>query len=298
MARPISHLSSGQSSLYVSDCARTHRAVPGWQPAALTILAAGAGAVASAGDLHSPHLSTRLLCAAGAAGFIVSATAAVLRGAAWLRTNAAARIGETHASAVRILAVVTGAATAILLTLSLLAVPVGQLLLGGALTGALLGIAGQQTLANLVAGVVLLFTRTLSVGDRIRLHSGGLGGTFEGTVTEIGLVHVHLRTADAPLAIPNTQVLGAAIAVVAPQAALPTAVARPDRRSTRRRRHHSTTTPAVLRTTRVMPAVHPVSLGGGAHKIPPGVPRTSLKRSPSNEVPAGPRSGATGYPSR
>jgi hypothetical protein len=268
MARPISDLSSGPSSLYVSDSARTRRVVPGWQPAALAILAAGAGALASAGDLHSPHLSTRLLCAAGAAVFIVSATAAVLRGAAWLRTNAAARIGETHASAVRILAVVTGAATTILITLSLLAVPVGQLLLGGALTGALLGIAGQQTLANLIAGVVLLFTRTLSVGDRIRLHSGTLGGTFEGIVTEIGLIHVHLRTADAPLAIPNTQVLGAAIAVVDPQAALPTPVTRPGRRSIRRRRHHPTTTPAGARTTRVTPAVHPASLGNSAHNRP------------------------------
>jgi hypothetical protein len=267
MARHVSHPGPGQSSLYVSDSARTRRAVPGWQPAALTVLAAGAAVIASAADLHSPHLSTRLLCAVSTAVFIVSATTAVLRGATWLHSYATARIGHTHASVLRILAVVTGATTTVMVALGLLAVPVGQLLLGGALTGALLGIAGQQTLANLIAGVVLLFTRTLSVGDRIRLHSGTLGGTFEGTVTEIGLIHVHLRTADAPLTIPNTQVLGAAIAVLTPQAALPaTPITQPGHRSIRQRRHHPIRDTAVHRTTRVIPTVHAADFGISVHK--------------------------------
>jgi hypothetical protein len=106
----------------------------------------------------------------------------------------------------------------------------------------------------------LLLTRTVSVGDRVRLHSGTLGGTFEGTVTEIGLIHVHLRTTDAPLAIPNTQMLGAAIAVLQPEAALPATPVRPGRRAIRRR-HRPVREPAVVRTTRIMPAVHPAELG-------------------------------------
>ncbi|AVT37707.1 hypothetical protein C6W10_15940 [Plantactinospora sp. BB1] len=157
----------------------------------------------------------------------------------------------------RILTVITGAATILLTTLGILAVPVGQLLLGGALTGALLGIAGQQTLANIIAGIVLLTTRTIAVGDRIRLHNGTLGGTFEGTVTELGLIHCHLRTTDTPLAIPNTQVLTSAIAVLDPEAAQPTSplTRRPRIPRTRRRRHHPITHTQVLRTTRVLPAV-------------------------------------------
>jgi hypothetical protein len=237
MARPVPQPLPTPSTLYVSDNARPRRAAPGWQPAALAGIAAGAALVASSANLRSPHLSTRLVCAAGTAVFLVAATAAVLRTAAWLRSYTAARIGPSHASALHILAVVAGTITTALLALSLLAVPVGQLVLGGALTGALLGIAGQQTLANLIAGVVLLTTRTVTVGDRIRLHSGTLGGPFEGTISEIGLSHTHLHTADAPLAIPNTQMLGGAIAVLDPQAAAP--IARPRRRSTRRARRYS-----------------------------------------------------------
>lgn len=59
---------------------------------------------------------------------------------------------------------------------------------------------------------MVLLSRAIAVGDRVRLHSGTLGGPFEGTITEVGLVHTHLRTADAPLWIPNTHMLGAAIA--------------------------------------------------------------------------------------
>jgi small-conductance mechanosensitive channel len=223
----------------------------------LTALAGGAAVVAAAGDLHSQNVSTRLLCAAGTIAFLILATAAVLRGAAWLRGYTRGKISETHASVLRIAAVAAGTVATVMTALSLLAVPVGQLLLGGALTGALLGIAGQQTLSNLIAGIVLLVTRTVTVGDRIRLHSGTLGGTFEGTVTEIGLIHVHLRTTDAPLTVPNTQVLGAAISVLQPQAALPAPAITRSRRRTMRpsRRNHRISHTAVLRTTRILPAV-------------------------------------------
>jgi hypothetical protein len=191
--RPVPLPAPTGSAVYVSTNARQRRAAHGWQPAFLTMLAAGAAAVA--------------------------------------------------------------AATA-LTPLGLLAVPVGQLLLGAVFTGALLGIAGQQTLANFVAGIALLFTRTIAVGDRIRLHNGTLGGTFEGTITEIGLVHLHLRTTDTPLAIPNTQVLAGAIAVLDPEAAPPASpITRRPRSPRSRRRHHPITHTRVLRTTRVMPAL-------------------------------------------
>jgi hypothetical protein len=239
------------STVYVSSAARPRRQVPGWQPAALTVLAAAAAVVATAGDIHSPHLTARLLGATATAAFLAFALTAVLRGTAWLRVRTSARLGDTHASVLRVIAVVAGAATTVMVTLGLLAVPIGQVLLGGALTGALLGIAGQQTLANLAAGVVLLLSRAVAVGDRVRLHSGTLGGPFEGTVTEVGLVHTHLRTADAPLWIPNTQVLGAAIATLDPQAALPAApTRRPRRRAVRRRQRAGHT--GVTRTTRVV----------------------------------------------
>ena len=98
----------------------------------------------------------------------------------------------------------------VLVTLDLLGVAIERLLLGGVVTGVILGIAAQQTLANLFAGVVLLLSRPFEVGDDIRLYSGSLGGLFEGRVTEIGLTYVRLETADGLLSLPNSQVLSAA----------------------------------------------------------------------------------------
>jgi hypothetical protein len=252
-ARPVKTPVPTSSAVYVSTNARPRRGAPGWQPAVLSMLATGTAAVAAAGDLHSPHVTIRLLSGAGTAAFLILSMTAVLRTAAWLRTVTAARLGHTHASVLRILTVIAGTGITAVTTLGLLAVPVGQLLLGGALTGALLGIAGQQTLANLIAGIVLLFTRTIAVGDRIRLHNGTLGGSFEGTITELGLIHLHLHTTDTPLAIPNTQVLNSAIAVLSPEAAQPASPLNRRPRRPRSRRRHPITHTQVPRTTRVMP---------------------------------------------
>jgi hypothetical protein len=82
-------------------------------------------------------------------------------------------------------------------------------------TGILVGIAGQQTLANVFAGLVLLLSRPFGVGDMIRLRSGALGGQLEGTVTEIGITYLQLETPDGVLHVPNAQVLAAAAGPIA-----------------------------------------------------------------------------------
>jgi small-conductance mechanosensitive channel len=64
-------------------------------------------------------------------------------------------------------------------TLALLTIPVQQLLVGGALTGVIVGIAAQQPLSNLFAGLVLLITRPLAVGQWVGIHSGALGGPWK-----------------------------------------------------------------------------------------------------------------------
>jgi len=76
----------------------------------------------------------------------------------------------------------------------------------------LLGIAAQQSLSNLFAGLVLVMARPVSVGEQVLLWSGALGGKFRGTVTEIGITYVCLNTTDGPLHLPNSQVLTAAVA--------------------------------------------------------------------------------------
>ena len=54
------------------------------------------------------------------------------------------------------------------------------LAVGGAFTAVVLGLAAQQTLGNLFAGLVLLSARPFRVGDRVRLQGGGLAGDDRG----------------------------------------------------------------------------------------------------------------------
>jgi Mechanosensitive ion channel, beta-domain len=121
------------------------------------------------------------------------------------------RVGSAHAAVVRYSLLLIGGLATLVFTLQLLKVPIGQLVLGGAITGILIGIAAQQTMANLFAGIVLLLSRPFHVGQLIRVRSGALGGVLDGTVTEIGITYVHLDTGEGVLALPNSQVLGAAV---------------------------------------------------------------------------------------
>lgn len=95
--------------------------------------------------------------------------------------------------------------------LGLLTIPLQQLLVGGALTGVIVGIAAQQPLSNLFAGLVLLITRPLAVGQSVRIHSGALGGPLEGSVIEMGLIYTTLGTEQETLHIPNAGLLNAVL---------------------------------------------------------------------------------------
>jgi len=83
--------------------------------------------------------------------------------------------------------------------------------LGGALTGVVVGIAAQQSLGNVFVGLVLLLARPFTVGDHIRIRAGALGGEFDGTVRAISLTYVTVDTGDGPLHVPNSGVLAAAV---------------------------------------------------------------------------------------
>jgi small-conductance mechanosensitive channel len=95
--------------------------------------------------------------------------------------------------------------------LGALNVGVEKVLLGGALTGVILGIAAQQSLGNFFAGIVLLIVRPFSIGEHIVLKSGPIGGEYEGVVTEMTMYYVHLDTIRGPVQLPNAGVLAAAI---------------------------------------------------------------------------------------
>jgi small-conductance mechanosensitive channel len=85
------------------------------------------------------------------------------------------------------------------------------LLVGGAFTAVIVGLAAQQTLGNLFAGMVLLSARPFRVGERVRLQGGGLAGQLEGVVSSLGLLYTTFAQGDDQIMVPNAVVLNVAI---------------------------------------------------------------------------------------
>lgn len=115
---------------------------------------------------------------------------------------------------IRYAIVLLGGLATILIAFQLFGIAVTELLVGGAFATVLVGIAAQQSLSNVFAGLVLLLARPVDLGDRVWIKSGPLGGELRGTVTEIGITYVRLDTPNGPLHLPNSQVLASAIAPV------------------------------------------------------------------------------------
>jgi small conductance mechanosensitive channel len=99
----------------------------------------------------------------------------------------------------------------VLVALRLAGLKPETLAVGGAITAVILGLAAQQTVGNLIAGTVLLSARPFRVGDRVRVHAGGVAGTVEGTVASLGLLYTTLANGADRIMIPNNVVLAAAV---------------------------------------------------------------------------------------
>jgi len=188
-----------------------------WRAIIFTVLAVVAAGISYAfgrdlKNLFEPgHLTDSIAAAAAAAAFLIFGTLAVVSLASQARQTLQSVTGSAHAAVVRYAIVLIGAILTIAITLGLLKVPVGQLLVGGALATIIITIAGQQSLSNIFAGLVLLLSRPFQVGDVILLRSGALGGQLEGTVTEIGITYLRLDTGNDVMSLPNSQVLAAAV---------------------------------------------------------------------------------------
>jgi small conductance mechanosensitive channel len=99
----------------------------------------------------------------------------------------------------------------VLVALRLAGLEPRTLAVGGAITAVILGLAAQQTVGNLIAGTVLLSARPFRVGDRIRVHAGGVAGTVEGTVGSLGRLYTTLAHPADRIMVPNNVVLSAAV---------------------------------------------------------------------------------------
>lgn len=124
-----------------------------------------------------------------------------------------ARAGAGPAATLRIGVMLAGMLIAVIAVLDLLAVPV-HYLVGGTVIALILGVAAQQVLGNLVAGLVLLFARPYRPGEYIRIRSGTLGGPHDGTVTGVGLLYTTIAGPDGVVNVPNSAMLGAAVGPV------------------------------------------------------------------------------------
>jgi len=169
-----------------------------------TLLGSIAGGLAAA--LEGAPLPTRL-AAWGNSGVAVLVILAITLGVAGAATRALRLLGERAEietattglgiASVRALTFALGS----LMVLSALGVAVTPLLAALGIGGLAVGLALQDTLSNLFAGIHLLVDKPLRVGDYVRLETGQ-----EGTVLDIGWRTTRIRMPSNTLAVvPNTR---------------------------------------------------------------------------------------------
>jgi small-conductance mechanosensitive channel len=161
-----------------------HAVAPGYEryvryATSLALLILGWGIARDIGRLLGPHLLRRLdPPTAGTVGFLIRLFAMLVA------LVVALRIAGLHES---------------------------DLAIGGAFTAVVVGLAAQQTLGNVFAGMVLFSARPFRVGERVRFQAGNLAGSTEGTVESLGLMYITLRQGEEVSMLPNAVALSAAV---------------------------------------------------------------------------------------
>jgi small conductance mechanosensitive channel len=85
------------------------------------------------------------------------------------------------------------------------------LAVGGGFTAVVVGLAAQQVLGNLLAGLVLISNRPFRVGERVRLQAGVLAGQLEGVVGQLGLFYTTLVSGADRILVPNGVLIQTAV---------------------------------------------------------------------------------------
>ncbi|MBO0768334.1 MAG: mechanosensitive ion channel family protein, partial [Solirubrobacterales bacterium] len=102
-------------------------------------------------------------------------------------------------------------AATVLGALAVADVALPALAVGGGFTAVVLGLAAQQTLGNLFAGMVLLSAQPFRLGERIRLQAGATGGKLDGVVSSLGLLYTTLSRGKNQIMIPNNVVINSVV---------------------------------------------------------------------------------------
>ncbi len=122
----------------------------------------------------------------------------------WISPRLFRRVDPATAGTVGFLIRLFAMGAVVIVALRIAGVTAATLAVGGAFTAIVLGLAAQQTLGSLFAGIVLQSTRPFRVGERVRLVGGALAGSIEGTVSSLGLFYATLVQGADRLQVPNS----------------------------------------------------------------------------------------------
>jgi len=97
-------------------------------------------------------------------------------------------------------------AVGLLVVLGVWEVNLGGLLIGAGFLGIVVGLAARQTLASMLAGLVLMFSRPFEVGDWIAIGEGNQEA--EGIVTDVTLMNTRIQGFDGEFVMVPNEVIG------------------------------------------------------------------------------------------
>ena len=119
------------------------------------------------------------------------------------------RMDPSTAGTVGFLVRLAGVVVLTIVALRLAGLGPKELAVGGAFTAIIAGLAAQQTLGNLFAGLVLLSARPFRVGDRVKLLGSGID--IEGVVSSLGLLYTTFDAGENTTMVPNSSILNVAV---------------------------------------------------------------------------------------
>ena len=127
--------------------------------------------------------------------------------APWLSRRTDTATAGSAGFVIRLLALLAS----VIVALRIADVSFAAIAIGASFSAVVFGLAAQQTLGNLIAGVVLLSARPFRVGDTVRLQGGMIGGQIEGVVTSLGLLYTTFNAGGDPVLVPNSAVLAVSV---------------------------------------------------------------------------------------
>jgi small-conductance mechanosensitive channel len=161
-------------------------------------------------NAHGNTINHRLLAIVGILIFLFFASTTLNMFTGSIRKYTYPHLGVGRAATIQFTLRTIGYLLIILETLSLMNIPIQALLLGGAVTGIIVGVAAQQSLANFFASIILLISRPFKIGQRTIIKSGAFG-EYTGIIIDMGLTHTRLEMDDGNVVLlPNATVLSSA----------------------------------------------------------------------------------------